>query len=51
MGELFFFSPLLWFKGASCGWVFCCCGLRASCGGGGGIFFLGCGLRASMMHK
>ncbi len=46
----FFFTSLLWFKGASCGCVFCCCGLRASCRGVVFLFF-GCGLRASMMHK
>jgi len=46
----FFFPSLLWFKGASCGCVFCCCGLRASCRGVVFLFF-GCGLRASMMHK
>jgi len=50
-GRVFFcFFSLLWFKGASCGWVFCCCGLRASCRGVVFLFF-GCGLRASMMHK
>lgn len=39
-GRVFFcFFSLLWFKGASCGWVFCCCGLRASCRGVVFFFF------------